>query len=191
MAGKAKYKSAVRSKKMIRYAYIELALEKEVEKITVKDIAEKAGISRGTFYAHYSDIYAVVEEIENETMGKILEFLNDYKDEDIIKNPLPLLKMLSDFLEQDIDFYHLGINTQRAPSFIFKLKEIVIEKILSDAKIPKENQKSNEYKMYVYRVHYLIGGLTSMYQDWLEGKFDGTLEELTEAFCQITIKDFS
>ena len=45
--------------------------------------------------------------------------------------------------------------------------------------------------MYVYRVHYLIGGLTSMYQDWLEGKFDGTLEELTEAFCQITIKDFS
>ncbi|MGM9967782.1 MAG: TetR/AcrR family transcriptional regulator, partial [Rummeliibacillus sp.] len=74
MAGKAKYKSAIRSKKMIRYAYIELALEKEIEKITVKDIAEKAGISRGTFYAHYSDIYAIVEEIENETMGKILEF---------------------------------------------------------------------------------------------------------------------
>ncbi|RPJ93945.1 hypothetical protein CW357_18015 [Rummeliibacillus sp. TYF005] len=100
---------------------------------------------------------------------------------------MPVTKTIH-FLKQDIDFYRLGINTQRAPSFIFKLKEIVIEKILSDSKIPKESQKS---KMYVYRVHYLIGGLTSMYQDWLEGKFDGTLEELTEAFCQITIKDFS
>ncbi|RIJ66974.1 TetR/AcrR family transcriptional regulator [Rummeliibacillus sp. POC4] len=191
MAGKAKYKSAIRSKKMIRYAFIELALEKEFEKITVKNIVEKAGISRGTFYAHYADIYAVIDEIENETMGNILEYLNDFKEIDIIKNPLPFLKKVANFFEQDIKFYRLVINTQGAPNFIYKLKEIVIDKILNGMKTPKEVHNAEEYRMYVYRVHLMVGAITSMYQDWFAGKLDGTLDELTEAFCKITIKDFS
>ncbi len=36
---------------------------KPVEKITVKDIVEDCGISRNTFYYHFKDIYAVLEEI--------------------------------------------------------------------------------------------------------------------------------
>ena len=190
MGEKAKYKSAIRSKKMIRYAFIELALEKECEKITVKNIVERAEISRGTFYAHYTDIYAVIEEIENETMEKILEFLNDFKGADILKNPLPLLKKVSSFFEQDIDFYRMVINTQGAPNFIFKLKEAVIENILSGKKKSKTTHDPNEYKMYVYRVHFFVGGITSMYQDWFAGKFNGTLEDLTKAFGQITIQGF-
>lgn len=89
MSGKAEYKSAIRSRKMIRHAFVELVLEKDLEKITVKNIVERAEVSRGTFYAHYSDILAVIEEIENELMGKMVEFLNDFKAVEIIQNPMP------------------------------------------------------------------------------------------------------
>ncbi|WP_427110726.1 TetR/AcrR family transcriptional regulator [Lysinibacillus xylanilyticus] len=85
--------------------------------MTVKNIVERAEISRGTFYAHYSDIFAVIEEIENEIMGSMVEFLNDFNGVDLIQNPLPFLLKIAHFCEQDIDFYRMLISTQEAPTF--------------------------------------------------------------------------
>lgn len=48
---KAEYKSAIRSRRMIQHALVELLQEKELDKITVTDIVTRADINRGTFYA--------------------------------------------------------------------------------------------------------------------------------------------
>lgn len=53
---KAEYKSAIRSRRMIQRALVELLQEKELDKITVTDIVTRADINRGTFYAHYADL---------------------------------------------------------------------------------------------------------------------------------------
>lgn len=47
MGSKAEYRSAIRSRKLIKTAFMELAAEKEISKITVKDIADRADINRG------------------------------------------------------------------------------------------------------------------------------------------------
>ncbi|MGE7112345.1 TetR/AcrR family transcriptional regulator [Lysinibacillus sp. NPDC047702] len=187
MSGKAEYKSAIRSRKMIRHAFVELVLEKELEKITVKNIVERAEISRGTFYAHYSDIYAVIEEIENEIMGNMLEFLNDFKGVDLIQDPMPFLLKVARFFDQDLEFYRMVINTQGAPTFVMKLKDILIEKILGY----KETLQSNEgCEELVIRVHFFIGGLASLYQDWFAGKVECSLEDLTTSVTGIMIQGF-
>ena len=46
---KAEYKSAIRSRRMIQHALVELLQEKELDKITVTDIVTRADINRGTF----------------------------------------------------------------------------------------------------------------------------------------------
>ena len=56
MSVKKNYRNAVRSKKMIRQACLELLQEKPCEKITVTDIVARADLNRSTFYAHYPDI---------------------------------------------------------------------------------------------------------------------------------------
>ncbi|PKU51512.1 TetR family transcriptional regulator [Lysinibacillus fusiformis] len=185
MSGKAEYKSAIRSRKMIRHAFVELVLEKDLEKITVKNIVERAEVSRGTFYAHYSDILAVIEEIENELMGKMVEFLNDFKAVEIIQNPMPLFLKMVDFLQQDIEFYRKLIFVQGASCFVVKLKDILIEKIISFQETIHPSQERQEF---VLRVHFLVGGLMSMYQDWLAGKFDCSLEELTKSISRMMIQ---
>ena len=53
---KSEHKNAVRSKTLIKYAFTQLLAEKELGKITVTDVVEKAGISRGTFYARTLDV---------------------------------------------------------------------------------------------------------------------------------------
>lgn len=187
MSKKAEYRSAIRSKKMIRHAFVELVLEKDLEKITVKNIVERAEISRGTFYAHYSDIYAVIEEIENETMGKMLEFLNDFKNIDLVQNPMPFLLKMAHFFDHDIEFYRMLIYTKGAPSFITKLKNVLIEKILNYKETIPSIQEREEFTV---RVHFFVGGLVSLYQDWFAGKFNCSLEELTLSNSRIMIKGF-
>ena len=51
------------TKRVIREAFVELLNERALSKITVKDITDRCGINRNTFYYHYQDVPALVEEI--------------------------------------------------------------------------------------------------------------------------------
>ena len=51
---------------LIRKAFTALLGEKPIQSITVKELCLKAGINRGTFYAHYTDIYDLLEKMEDE-----------------------------------------------------------------------------------------------------------------------------
>ncbi|UUZ84908.1 TetR/AcrR family transcriptional regulator [Paenibacillus sp. P26] len=53
----------LRTRQLIREAFRDLLQRKGFDSITVKDIAQKATINRATFYAHYEDKYALLEEI--------------------------------------------------------------------------------------------------------------------------------
>ena len=51
------------TKKAIIASFMHLASKKPLEKITVRDIVDDCGINRNTFYYHFQDIYAVLEEV--------------------------------------------------------------------------------------------------------------------------------
>ena len=71
------------TKKAIIEAFMHLASKKPLEKITVRDVVDDCGINRNTFYYHFQDIYAVLEEICLSGTAKM-------------KPALPLGEMLSD-----------------------------------------------------------------------------------------------
>lgn len=51
------------TKEIIARTFTELLDEKPMSKITVKDIVERCGVNRNTFYYHFRDIPDVVEFI--------------------------------------------------------------------------------------------------------------------------------
>ncbi len=56
-------------------AFIRLNRNKEIDKITVREITEIAGYNRCTFYRYFADVYAVLEAIEDDILkdaGKII-----------------------------------------------------------------------------------------------------------------------
>ncbi|MDQ0887834.1 AcrR family transcriptional regulator [Paenibacillus sp. V4I9] len=64
----------LRTRQLIREAFKELLRSKGFDAIAIKDIAQKATINRATFYAHYEDKYALLEEtIEKAFHGMIPE----------------------------------------------------------------------------------------------------------------------
>jgi len=48
-------------KNLIADAFLRLAAQKNIDKITVKDLVETCNISRQTFYYHFQDLYEVIE----------------------------------------------------------------------------------------------------------------------------------
>lgn len=55
-----------RTKQAIRSAFVELMGERELSRITVKELAERAQVNRKTFYLHYETIDALVAELLDE-----------------------------------------------------------------------------------------------------------------------------
>lgn len=55
------------TERAIREAFVEVLNEKPLSKITVRDIADRCGVNRNTFYYHYQDVLDLVEQLcENE-----------------------------------------------------------------------------------------------------------------------------
>ena len=62
-----------RTRGAIVNAFIQLLSEKPVNKITVKDIVERCGVNRNTFYYHFHDIPDLAEQM----MEEIIKLNND------------------------------------------------------------------------------------------------------------------
>lgn len=176
MGKKAEYKSSIRSKRLIREAFIDLLKEKDLDKITVTDIVTRADINRGTFYAHYQDIRAVIEQIENEILKKMLEFLGEFKYKSFFKNPLPLLLKTSRWLEEDLEFYRILINSHGAEQFLEKLKNIFVHYLENDSDAPPHVKRSSEFFI---RINFFAGGIINLYQVWFRGDMDCSLNEIS------------
>ena len=175
MREKAEYRSALRSKRLIRQAFIELLQEKELEKITVTDVITRADINRGTFYAHYQDMRAVIEQIENEIIAKMLEVLGEFRFEHFFQNPLPLLLKVSRYIEEDQDFYRILINSKGSTQFLEKLKHIFVEHMQTDPSVPESVKHSADF---LVRIHFFAGGVVNLYQVWFRGETDYSLNEM-------------
>ena len=73
---------AVFTKIVIMRVFEEVLAFKQLDKITVKDITDKCGISRNTFYYHYQDIYQVFQAYIDYSLNEIFKFLQQEKEKD-------------------------------------------------------------------------------------------------------------
>lgn len=60
---------------LIRRAFTELLRQKPLQSISVKELCLRAGIHRGTFYAHYTDMMALLRSMEEELLAEFQQAL--------------------------------------------------------------------------------------------------------------------
>ena len=62
-----------RTRKLLLDAFLSIMTEKSFDDITVQDIAARATVNRATFYAHFVDKYALVDELIREGFTQMLQ----------------------------------------------------------------------------------------------------------------------
>ena len=179
MTERREYRSSIRSRRMIREAFLELLEEKEFGKITVTDIVKRADLNRSTFYAHYPDVQGVVEEIQDEIINKNMEMVRQIKYRNILKDPMPYLTSICTTLEDNMRLCSKMGHTAEVHLHLDKYRRVIVQDIVNHPEIPEELRKAPYFEI---RIHFFIGGIMNTYQQWAEGALDCTLTEIS---CEI------
>lgn len=186
---KAEYRSAIRSRRLIKEALADLLQEKPLDRITVTDIVNRAQINRGTFYAHYTDIPDVISHLIQETFSTIQEVLS-LQNISFSEIPHALLSRIQHILESDLDFYRKILNSNASALMTEQLVQVTLEYLLQHEQefgIPEHDQ-------FVLMIRFCAGGLSNLYRDWFSGKLPISLSELTsrsEELLGTIIREFA
>lgn len=175
------YRSSIRSKKLIRGAMIELLAEKDISKITVVDIIKRADLSRNTFYAHYQDVFAVLEELENEFLSEMNLYLDEAIQNREFSEPLPLLQKFQRFVENSVETNRLLLANQNAAAFCEKIKQVFVARVMEN--LPTTGVKDKQG--FLIFLECVTGGFVSLYQKSLKNETTLTLDDITVEINQI------
>lgn len=185
MEQKKEYRSAIRSRKLIRESLISLLKEKDISKITVKDIVERADLNRATFYAHYPDVRGVMEEFENEAIYRLKEILLGAKLSNIYQNPMPFLLQVNRYLEEDLDFFRTLILANGSDQFLEKMKDAYISYLYADPDIPDGIRDTTALQI---QMKFFGDGVIGIYKRWFRGEVPGSLDDIALQLSQIISK---
>ena len=182
---KAEYRSSIRSKNLIKRALAKLLHEKDISKITVTDVIGAADISRGTFYAHFSDIYSVLDQIENEELSALLDLVSALGEDAIIKNPRAFVSIICNYIGNDFEYYKMLILSNLVTNnFLERLSRIYNEKALENIESMPYNISRDEATAFL---SFICAGVISVFTDWLNGTLDMKPDEVANTISDLII----
>lgn len=165
-------------------ALIALLEVKDLEYITVKEICEKAGVNRSTFYLHYETIADLLNEameiIDKRFQSYFTQNANDFADKINSKELKNLILISQDYLQPYLQFIFDNQKIYRAvlrnPSNMqsnvryVNLKKYVLEPILKKFGIPDTFRK--------YYIAYYIDGIIAIIKEWLNNDCSDSVETI-------------
>lgn len=114
---------------MLHQAFFELLAEKDFEAITVQDITERSTLNRATFYDHFPDKYALLDDIIGGSFGQIFEERMKDKSSSCPEGMKQLLLAVCDFLAGHVSQCQEH-QRQFAPLVEARIKTVVREFLL-------------------------------------------------------------
>lgn len=183
MGSKKEYRSASRSRRMIRDAFIELAYEKKNGKITVTDIVNRADINRSTFYAHYADVQGIAEEMEDAIFLQMRPLL-DGQEYDIMENPVALFETVGGLLEENKHLYEVLFKAGFSDHFEKRMSEVLMEYFRTTDKIPEWMRLTVFFDVMVT---FIIGGIVSVMRRWIQEDLHQELKEVLKELEKMVV----
>ena len=174
----------IRTKGRIRDAFTSLIMEKNIEKITIKELAQRADIDRKTFYLHYKSIFDVLTEIQDEFLCSVGHMVDECDLFTSSFDALPLFRKINDLLNQNPAFYHRLAVSDQYGFFHDKLKACMKDFFHEKYGERLDTSSLSPIKLNLY-AEYVASGITALYVEWLKHpEFD--LEEVAEAASEIS-----
>lgn len=165
----------VRTRRAIKQILRKLLVEKRADCITIKEIAERADINRKTFYSHYRDINAVLEDLQNDLAEKLCGVLKGCETGGILRDPYPFFQKLTEVLGEDLDLYQYLAQSKSAGSFWGKIKETlkrgIMDTLCEEGKAGKETLS--------LAAEFIVSGILSIYREWIGSERKASLSQIS------------
>lgn len=183
MEGKKPDRRVLKTKRAIRNALAQLLVEKELDEITVKDVADTADINRKTFYNYYTGIHQVIDEIESGIVFTFDQAIREVDARRDIKNPYVGFEKITAILNQDLDFYSHLFRMRGNLSLSYKITTLL------KTKIPKSflQEHSCDPQEAEIFVEYAVWGMMAVYESWFNSQRSTPLEEISQKLSVVCV----
>lgn len=156
------------TKVLLNQALIELLLEKDITKISIRELTDKADVNRSTYYSHYTDIYHQLTQITEEFMSQYPFAENRYS---------PSTEELKNTLKYIVDHKKVCIALIKTG----KYHEYMIQKsiaIFDEGNLQKGKMKKVNRDVYLAQVIYTICGSENVLLEYLEGNLNLNVDQI-------------
>ncbi|MEU3938092.1 TetR/AcrR family transcriptional regulator [Streptomyces sp. NPDC029044] len=155
-----------RTRALLRSAALELAAERDVEALTIADIAERATVNRATVYLHYRDRDALLLDAMEEEVGRLARAAAQCPLTRAAGRAPKELVALFRHVEANDTLYQRMLGPSGAARFINRLRELLAHEVAvqlsgSDADLPAADPS------LVLRAHYLAGAFVGVFTHWV------------------------
>ena len=133
-----------------------------ISDISITEIVKLAGISRNTFYLHFSNIFEVLDEITDEVILNCTAIFVKYSYKDLLIDCYPLVNELfslysnNKYLTDNVLFSPYGNN------FIQKFS-VAVTKTVYSSFIPEYGQNYD----IEYKISFVVSGMVGVFYKWI------------------------
>ena len=170
-----------KTKKAITIAFAELMTEKEIQNITVKELAEKADIHRATFYCHYQDVYSLYDEIKQ----VVIDELNSILVKNTSHNYELTFARIAEYALKNKAVVKMLLCGENCGEFQKELSALIEQKYLEISEYEENINKLPEAWEYVARYH--IQGLVALIAKWIENDMKYPVTKLIKMINNIDL----
>ncbi len=167
---------------LMNQALVELLNKKDYEFITVKEICERAGVNRSTFYLHYEAINDLLEETIdnidkkfvtyfNENANVFFEKLKSASTENLLLITPEYLTPYLTYIKDNRIIHQVAVKHSRIMNSIEKfnsLNEKVFKPIFKGFNIDDKTEH--------YMISYYLNGITAIINEWIKSGCKDSIE---------------
>ena len=149
---------------------------KDINDITIIELAETADINRKTFYNYYSGVYQVMEDIENDILQSYETLLGNVQFKQSMEAPYSLFERFSRLINMDPEFFGYLLSMNGNASVITRIIRLLKDKTreVMVSQIDMEDYKAD------IMIDFILSGMLSVYQHWYGSDKSVPLEEVTQ-----------
>ncbi len=172
---KAEYRNAVRSRRLICDALLELLDEKPFDKITITDITNRADVSRGTFYLHYEKVSDVISELQDAYIEQMDQYFSKLDIPLTVDNVMVITAECLKYIYDQDQARYMSLIFHQHLSFADKVCKNIQTKLLESKDIPQDPQVQKEI---IVRSTVLAHGILGVFHASASGALDLTTTDL-------------
>lgn len=174
-------KRVLKTKKAIRAAFVKFLGEKDVDRITVKEIAEEAHVDRKTIYNYYSGVHEIGEELSNELFCSFEEDLkNTYYQ---LSDLYALFVVLTEKLSENLELYGQIINLDSNSAFFKNIVGFFKDKV---RELLKKEASLTDFERE-FTTEYVTNGLIAAYRCWFNSDRSMSLAEFSAQVWKLVL----
>jgi AcrR family transcriptional regulator len=169
-----------RTQNLLAKALVALTLEKGYDAISIRDITLRAEVGYATFFRHYHDKDALLEDVLDVVIDELMHvFFMASSDE----NPLPDGPLLFHYVQQHSEVVRVLLSSWGVSSLTKRIIESTTQDVLAQHMLPENGAVPVEVVAY-----HIITASIALVQWWLEHDMPYPPERMGEIYATLVIR---